>query len=410
MAGAALVVLFSAIPATAAQALPTQAQLHAAHAATTGSTYTPVSPTRLLDTRTGDGAGGVIAPLGAGQSIGIQSAGGDTGVPTTATAVVVTVTAVNPTADSFLTAYADGTSRPATSNLDFIAGQTAANLAIVPITDGDIDVWNKNGSTDVVVDLSGYYAPDTTAGTFTSDGPTRLLDTRNGTGSGTIGPLGPNSTLGLQVTNVAGVPINATAVVLNLTAVNPTEGGFLAVYADGTSRPATSNLNFAAGQTVANLVIVPVINGTVDIWNQQGNTDVVADLFGYYSAGAGSTFVTSGPTRVLDTRNGTGTNGVISPLAAGSTLTLPVSSLAGIPSNTTAVVIHVTAVDETQDGYLTVYPDSTTKPNTSNVCFTTGEISSNLSIIPVINGNIDIWNFSGTTDVVADVSGYYSAG
>ena len=374
--------------------------------ASTGSVFTPTNPpARLLDTRDGG------EPLGMDSTLTLPIA--DTaGVPATANAVVLTVTAINPTAGSFLTVYPDGTTQPATSNLDFTAGQTIANAVIVPLgTDGDIDIYNRNGSVDLSVDLSGYYATGTN-GTFTTTTPTRILDTRNGTGTGgVIAPLGTSTALQLAVTGAGtGVPsTGVTAVVLNLTVTNPTTGSFLTVYPDGSARPATSNLNFAAGQTVANLVVVPVTDGTIDIWNLGGTTDVIADLVGYYTSGSGSTFTAAGPTRVLDTRTGAGTNGVIAPLGSNSVVAIQVTGTAtGVPATATAVVLHLAATNATDGGFLTVYPDGTPQPITSNLDFTPGQVISNLVIVPVgTNGKIDIYNFSGTVDVIADLSGYY---
>ena len=104
-----------------------------------------------------------------------------------------------------------------------------------------------------------------------------MLDTR--TNGGTLGAGGVYS---LPVAGVGSVPANATAVVLNVTVTNPTADSYLTVYPDGQIRPNSSNLNFITGQTVPNLVIVPVTNGKIDFYNLQGTVDVIADLFGYY--------------------------------------------------------------------------------------------------------------------------------
>lgn len=404
---ASVLITSTAAPTVAAGSLPTN--WYAAASTTTGSTFTPVAPIRLLDTRAGTGTGGLIAPLGPGGVLRLKVGGVD-GVPTTVSAVVVNVTAVNPNTGSFLTVYPDGVTQPSTSNVDFASGQTTANMVVVPVpvSDGMIDFYNKNGSTDVVADLSGYYTPDAAGGTFSPMSPIRLLDTRNGTGGVPVAPLSPGGVLRLQVAGVLGVPSNATAVVLNLTATDATAASFLTTYADGSTQPSTSSLDFTAGQTLANLVVVQLLDGKIDISNKFGRADVVADLFGYDSTGAGGTFTTVTPTRVLDTRNGTGTSGVIAPLGS-AVLPVPVeASTSGVPASATAVVLHVTAVNPTAASFLTVYPDGGIQPDTSNVNFPVGQIVSNLVIVQVTNGTVDIWNHVGTVDVVADISGYYS--
>jgi hypothetical protein len=119
---------------------------------------------------------------------------------------------------------------------------------------------------------------------YTPLGPVRVLDTRNGTG-GHTGAVGPNSAISLQVTGADGVPLSGvTAVVLNVTAVSPTAAGYVTVYPDGQARPTASNLNFTAGETIPNLVIVPVgSDGKVDFYNHTGSVNLVADLAGYYT-------------------------------------------------------------------------------------------------------------------------------
>ena len=197
------------------------------------------------------------------------------------------------TDSSFVTVYPDGTSRPETSNLDFPAGQSTANLVMAQIgADGSVDIWNHSGSVDLIADLTGYYAPGT-SGTFDPVRSTRILDTRNGIGmpGGAAAVLGQNSTLGLQVTGIAGVPTTGvTAVVLDLVATNGTDDSFLNAYPDGEAPPNASSVDFGPGQTVANLVVVPVTDGKVDIWNHTGSVDVLGDVYGYYSSGSGETF------------------------------------------------------------------------------------------------------------------------
>lgn len=125
------------------------------------------------------------------------------------------------------------------------------------------------------------------AGAFVSTTPTRLLDTRSGEGA-PAGALGPQSTLVLSVLGQGPVPgSGVSAVVLNVTITQPSAMGFLTVYPDGQARPTASNLNFVAGQTVPNLVVVPVgADGDVNFYNgSPGATHLIADVAGYYLAG-----------------------------------------------------------------------------------------------------------------------------
>jgi hypothetical protein len=248
-----------------------------------GSLLGSIGPVRVMDTRNGTGV--AKAPVGPGKSVSLQVDGVD-GVPAAGvTAVVLNVTATGPTASTDITVYPDGPARPGTSNLNVTAGETLANLVVVPVSNaGKVDFFNDAGSVNLIADLSGYY---TAAGAgFTGLGPVRVMDTRNGTGVAKA-PVGPGKSVSLQIAGADGVPAaGVTAVVLNVTATGPTASTDITVYADGPARPATSNLNVTAGETLPNLVVAPVgTDGKVDFFNDAGTVNLVVDLSGYYTAG-----------------------------------------------------------------------------------------------------------------------------
>jgi hypothetical protein len=197
--------------------------------------------------------------------------------------VVLNVTAVGPTTSGYVTAYADGTTRATVSNLDFARGQTVPNLVTVKVGgDGKVDLFNGSGGTvNLVADIAGYYLGGTPvdAGTFNAVAPQRLLDTRSS------GAVAPNATVSLPVAGGSThIPSGISAVILNVTVVSPTASGYITVYPTGT-RPLASNLNFARGQTVPNLVIVKVgPDGKVNLFNgSSGSTQLLADVAGYFS-------------------------------------------------------------------------------------------------------------------------------
>lgn len=108
------------------------------------------------------------------------------------------------------------------------------------------------------------------------------MDTREGLGVPKA-PVGAAGTVSLQVAGVSGIPsTGVTAVVLNVTATEPTAGSFVSVFPAGTVRAGASNLNFTAGQTIPNLVVVPVVNGKVSFYNHAGSVHLIADVAGYY--------------------------------------------------------------------------------------------------------------------------------
>lgn len=246
--------------------------------------------------------------------------------------------------------------------------------------------------------------------------PARLLDTRTGQG-GNNAPLATGAQTEVRVTGVGGVPATgATGVVLNVTVADPTAAGYITAWPSGEGQPTVSNLNYIAGQNVPNLVTVKVgANGRVNMFNSQGNTNVIADVVGYYTAATSNCtgrFTAVNPGRVLDTRNGTGRAGAIGPVGAGQSIDVSVTGLAGVPAvGVSGVALNVTADSPTAEGYLTVWPTGEGRPGASSHNFVPGLTVANLVLAKVgTGGQVSIFNSAGTTHVVADVVGYFSAG
>ncbi|MCX2184323.1 hypothetical protein KV205_27895 [Streptomyces sp. SKN60] len=244
-----------------------------------GDRFLPVEPARVLDTRSGLGA--PKAKVGAARTVSVQVAGRG-GVPATGvSAVVLNVTATGPTASSFVSVYPYGSPRPSASNLNVVAGQTVANLVVVPVRDGKVTLYNHAGSVDLLADVSGYFTASGPGDRFRPLPPQRVMDTRE---NWMALKLGPDQSAVLEIAGIGGVPATgASAVVLNVTATNATASTYIAVHPTLTDRPVNSNLNLGAGQTVANQVIVPVVNGRITFYNRAGSTDVIVDVFGYYT-------------------------------------------------------------------------------------------------------------------------------
>ena len=259
---------------------------------------------------------------------------GNGGVPAGATAVVANVTVTGATAQSFLTAYPDGTTRPLASNLNFSAGQTVPNLVTVPLSAGGaLDLYNAAGTVNALVDVDGYYGPGSGQG-FTSLTPARICDTRASNTTECHGmTLSGGGNLKVQVTGQGGVPVGATAVVANVTATGPSAASFLTAYADGSTRPLASNLNFTAHQTVPNRVIVPLsTGGALDLYNAAGTVNAIVDVDGYFSSSVSGYFEPVAPARICDTRasNTTQCHGMT--LSAAGTLDVQVTGNGGVHS------------------------------------------------------------------------------
>ncbi|MFF4379989.1 hypothetical protein [Kitasatospora sp. NPDC001547] len=374
------------------------------------SRFVPIDAARFLDTRDGTGTGTPGRRVGAGGVVNLQVAGVN-GVPATGvTAVVMNVTAVNPTGSGHVTVYPDGQPLPYVSNLNYEAGKIIPNLVTVPVVNGKVNLRNSAGEVDLVADVAGYYTDGATGSAFSLITPARFLDTRDGTGTGTPGRrVGAGGVVNLQVAGVNGVPATGvTAVVMNVIAVNPTGSGHVTVYPDGRPLPFASNLNYEAGQVVANLVTVPVVNGKVNLRNSAGEVDLVADVTGYYGD-SGATYSPATPVRLLDTRSGLGARaGALS--GHDGMVSLQVAGVEGIPiTGVTAVVLNVTVTEPTGDSNLTVYPHGTARPGVSNINFAAGQTRANLVVVPVVDGRVTFSNNWGDVHVVADLNGYFTA-
>ncbi len=383
-------------------------------------TYVPVSPFRITDTRTGSGLPNAGSTLTAtAPTLTVQVTGvGTTPVPATASAAVLNVTATNTKSSGFFTVFPAGITQPTVSNLNFVAGQNVANLVTVPLSAaGAVSIYSSATTADVVVDVEGYYTSTPAVngyGLYDAVAPYRAL--------GALGfgaPVAAAATVPVTVTGTAtGVPANASAVVLNVTAAHDSAASFLSVYPAPaiTTAPAFSNVNFAAGQAVGNRVIVPVgTGGVVEVYNHAGSADVDVDVVGYYTGvgGIGSDFTPlASPVRVADTRTASlvGTETAIG--AAKSESFSLATAASGIPATASAVAANVTAVSNTTSGYLSIYPAPamTTQPDFSDINWVASDIVANFSIAPTNGtGSVEMYNSYGTVDVVVDVFGYFTA-
>jgi hypothetical protein len=369
--------------------------------------YTPVTPSRIVDTRLGIGVGSP-SPLGAGATMDVQVTGRG-GVPGDGvSAVVVNVTAVDATDTSYLTVWPGGTAPPEISSLNYGPGGTRANLVSVAVgAGGTLSVFNERGTVGVVMDIVGYYAtPDgVPASRFRALAPARAFDTRSGL------PLASNTAMSFRITGMGGVPLTGiTAVALNVTAVDPTGPGYVTVWPADVARPTASNLNFGAGQNVPNLVIVRVPpSGDISFYNFGGDTHLVADVAGYYTSDRsteGGRFVQLGPKRLFDTRQLKNSSGFARGLWPGDVRG------PGHPfddSGYGAYVLNVTATGTSGAGYVTVFPSPGAPPLASNVNYGSGETVPNAVIVASGAGAFSFANEGGRTQLIADLFGAFTA-
>jgi hypothetical protein len=250
----------------------------------------PMVPARLMDTRPGlstiDGESAGLGALPGGSVTHLRTIGRD-GVPTSAAAVVLNVTVTETAGPGFVTIYPCGWPQPNSSSLNFATGSTVANAVITKVgTAGEICLF-VSSATHLIADINGYFAEGSS---FTSLVPARLLETRDGltTIDGRYNAIGKgwaDSLFALSVGGRAGVPSNATAVVLNVTVTETDGPGFITVFPCELDRPLSSNVNFVARATTPNAVVAKLgVGGRVCLYMSSG-THLIVDINGYFAGG-----------------------------------------------------------------------------------------------------------------------------
>jgi alpha-tubulin suppressor-like RCC1 family protein len=382
-----------------------------------GGQFHPVTPARLLDTRSG--LGGVSAKVTVGHPVTLQVAGNG-GVPATGVAsVVLNVVDTDVVGAGYLTVYPADQTRPLASVLNVTPGATVDNMVVVGLSSsGQIRLASSATSVDLIADVTGWYSTMATttgnAGLYKSLAPSRILDTRIASGGTTPGP---DQAITVQVTGKASVPASGVAaVVMNITATGGTSPTFITAYATGVTRPGVSLLNVAPGQTVSERVIVAVgAGGTVALYNHLGRQPLIADVSGWFTDGSDATvtgayFTAVTPERILDTRSGLGTTaGVVGPQVA---LPVTVDGTGAVPVATgarppTALVLDVTAVRPTSTTFVTAYSGGN-PVLASDINVTAKDTVGKLVVVrPAADGTVYLYNAGGFVDLVVDVVGYF---
>lgn len=373
------------------------------------SGFVPMSPKRILDTRFGPVPPSMIV---GGKLIAASTRflpiAGTAGVPLDATAVVVNVTSTQASSsNAYLTMWPGGFPTPFASTLNLQAGATVASSATLRLGGGGVNLRTNIGSTHLVVDVLGYYMAEGGDG-FESTQPQRALDTRYGPvpPARSVGqPLTGPGALRLPLAGELGVPADATAVAVNITATQSTTNlGYLTVWPADDPRPVASNLNLQPGFNVANLAVVELgADGAIDIFTNSGSTHVVVDVVGYYGPTSAGRLVALQPKRLMDTRSGP-------PVAPDSERPLDIGGLAPVPDGASAVVLNATSTQASSShGYLTLYPEGLVpRPLASTLNYRVGANVPNQVMTGLSEeGSVALYNGFGTVHYVVDLNGYF---
>lgn len=356
-----------------------------------GLRFVPTVPCRAADTRTN-----AAARMAAGETRIFTLPSTNCGIPSDAVAYSLNVTVVPSGTLAYLTLGPAGQARPLVSTLNSFDGRIKSNAAMVPAGSGSAISVYVTDSTDVILDVNGYFTTvATNALTYFPLDPCRVADTRS------TASLAAGVPRTFAVAGTCGIPASAQAYSLNLTAVPPAPLGFLTVWPAGIARPLASTLNAMTGTVVANAAIVPAgTNGSIDIFATDP-THVVIDVNGYFAPAASLTFHTLPPCRIVDTRSGPS-------MLAGQTRTFGLPGTAcNIPATAKAYSLNVTAVPSGPLSYLTIWPASQPQPFVSTLNSFDGAVVSNAALVPAgAAGAVSVF-VTHPTHVILDINGYF---
>lgn len=367
--------------------------------------FVPVTPCRVADTRNPAGPFGGPAITG-GTSRDFVVPASACGVPSTAQAYSVNVTVVPFGSLGYLLIWPSGQPRPFVSLLNSVDGRLKSNAAIVPAGAGGAVSIFATDTTNVFMDIDGYFASATDPSplAFYPLTPCRVADTRLA-----AGPLGAPSLIALSsrtfpvlLAAACGIPVGAHAYSLNFTLVPSGPLGFLSTWPTGLPRPFVSTLNIPTGTVLAAAAIVPAgTGGSIDVFVTD-NTDLAIDINGYFApAGEGGLSLYSvTPCRVFDSRLP-----LPAPAITGVKDVSITASACGIPILAKAFVLNATTVPVKSLGFLSLWPQGQPWPQVSTLNSIDGALTSNMAIVPATNGSISLY-VTDQTHVILDVYGY----
>ncbi len=370
--------------------------------------YVPVTPCRLVDTRTSPNGSFTGPSITGGTSRNFIIPAGSCNIPLSAAAYSLNVAVIPSGALGFLTLWPTGQTQAGVATVSSIDGRVRSNAAIVPAgAGGAISVFASN-TTNMVLDIDGYFTTDPTALQFYPVTPCRVVDTRNADGP-LGGPIinGNTSRTFPLSSGSCNLPANAQAYSLNLAAVPQGQLGFLTAWPTGQTQPGTANLSSTTGTVTASAAIVPAgTGGSIDIF-ASNSTDLVIDVNGYFAppGTGGLSLYNLQPCRALDTRQSS--NGQSSPpFSADVDESLPASGC-GVPNGAQAYVVNATVVPTVSLGFLTLWPQGTPQPLAATLSALDATVTSNLAIVPTTNGSISMFA-SNPTQLVIDIFGYFA--
>lgn len=365
----------------------------------------------LLDTRTGTTSDNLVPKV-----TGVRAAGTTTTVkvagriyvPQTATGGTFTISIDTPAAAGYATVYPCGSDRPLASTINFAAGKSISNTAILALgTGGSVCIYNS-AAAHVVLSLQGYYTSSAETALLA---PARYMDTRpnektfDGTMQG-IGAVSAGGNLTLPVGNRGQVPLNATSAIMTV-AVKAIGNGYVTVWPCDVARPTASTINFVAGTIVANTIITSIGTGGNVCFYASAPVHLIVDVTGY--SDNKSNYRPLVPARLMDTRPGKQTiDGIgagAGPFTANTTRHIDLAARGGLPGVPKAVMLNITVTNPAASGLIRVracnYLDQW------EILFYPGQTIAKSVVVNLLAAGDICVGSTAATNVIIDVVGYY---
>ena len=365
------------------------------------TSFVPVDPVKLYDSRD---AGNL--PLGPGGRIDLKVPGAGRLPESGIGAVALSISSSCATAGTTVTAWASGTAKPSLPALNVTAGTPASALVVSPLGgNGFVSVGNAYGSTEVSVHVVGYY-PVTGGQVFRPMTALRIYDSRRDP----AGALVPGSPRTVTLPALSGIPsASMSGALLNVTAVSPQGTGSLTVQSAGGDR-SNPTLAYTPGSLVKTSAVARLANGALSLTSHDAATHVVVDVVGWWAPPevvSGRLFQPRSTMRVLNTATGFGARkGKVGP---GGVVTVRVAGRGKpAPAGVRAVVMNVTASSATRQTFVTAWPYGARRPVWPDLSVPAWRTTANLVVVRVgTGGKVKITNGAGSTNILADVVGYY---
>jgi hypothetical protein len=389
---------------------------------TGGSSYVPITPVRVLDSRPAFqiGLSGVFqTSVPRTWNVAGFKVNNVEVIPAVAVAVTGNFVVVNQTGAGYAAVGPTPNANPPTSSLNFPLGDIRANNVTVPLSAaGKLSAVYKAAAgktTHLIFDVTGYFLAGSAEATYATITPTRVLDSRVAYGIGLTGRFNANTPRTLSVAGDNGIPADAVAVTANLAVVNQTRAGYVAITPDPNPNPPTATMNFPLGDVRANGLTARLnIEGDLSLVYKatSGTTDLILDITGYYvDAPDGMLFFPLAPGRIMDTRPGVALSRLSGMFTSSTPRTFSANGHFGIPAGAGAITGNLSIVGQTVAGYAVITPDPDPNPPTATINFPVGDVRGNGVTVP-LNAMFDL-SFvykakpGSKTHMILDVTGYF---